>query len=160
NPLAVQAVEAADVVFFGPGSFFGSTLAAVTTGDIAEAVARTRARLVFVENVAPEGGGAPHGEDAVRVLHDHLVIKSGGEQIRFDVLRHADGSPGEIFPRDDGSVLVVAAVAREGTALHDEGLLAGAIARHVLAQGNAPLRPRPRTLRPPADHHGARRDLE
>jgi uncharacterized cofD-like protein len=160
NPLAVQAVEAADVVFFGPGSFFGSTLAAVTTGDLAEAAARSRARLVFVENVAPEEGAVPHGEDAVRILRDHLVIKSGGEQVRLDVIRHADGSTGEILPRGDGGVLVVASIAQAGATTHDEGLLAGAIARHVLAVGDAPLRPRPKTLRPPADHQGARDELE
>jgi len=160
NPHAVRAVEGADVVFFGPGSFFGSTLAAVTTGELAEAIARSGARLVFVENVAPEVGSVPHGDDAVRVLRDHLVIKSGGEQVRVDVLRHQDGGPGEIQPRDDGSVLILAPIAQPGTAVHDEAQLAAAIARHVLAEDDAPLRPRPRTLRPPGDHQGARAELE
>jgi uncharacterized cofD-like protein len=162
NPEAVRAVEAADVVFLGPGSFFGSTLAAVTTGDLGAAVARSGARVVFVENVAPEEGQVPHGPDAERVLRDHLVIKSGGEVVVLDVLRHLDG-PGleeHATRRPDGSLLVCAPLAQPGSRIHDAGLLAGVIARHILDDAAALASPPSRAIRPPRDHEGARTELE
>lgn len=161
NPEAVLAVEAADVVFLGPGSFFGSTLAAVTTGDLGGAVVRSGARVVFVENVAPEEGQVPHGEDAERILRDHLVIKSGGEVVSFDVLRHLE-APGEeqTTRRPDGSLLVCAPLAQPGSRIHDPGLLAGVIARHILEDAAAIASPPSRAIRPPRDHEGARAELE
>ena len=38
SPQATLAVAEADLVLIGPGSFVGSTLAALTTGDLADAV--------------------------------------------------------------------------------------------------------------------------
>ncbi len=161
NPEAVRAIEEADVVFLGPGSFFGSTLAAVTTGDLGGAVWRSGARVVFIDNVAPEEGTAPYGADAERILGDHLLIKSGGEIVTFDVLRHQDdpGACEEATSRQDGSLLVQAPLAQPGSRVHDDALLAGVIARHILRDSPA-ARPRQRSMRPPRDHDGARAQLE
>jgi len=157
----MRAVEEADILFIGPGSFFGSTLAAVTTGDLGGAVARCRGRVVFVENVAQEAAAAPHGADAERVLRDHLVIKSGGEIVVFDVLRHveADGAVG-VTRREDGSLLLCTPLARPGARVHDEAMLAAAIATHVLQEDDSAPASRAHARRPQGSHDAARSELE
>jgi uncharacterized cofD-like protein len=158
NPEAMRAVERADVVFIGPGSFFGSTLAAVTTGDLAGAVVRSGARVVFVANVALEEAAVPHDAEAERVLRDHLIIKSGGELVTMDVLRH--GEEERIATRADGSVEITARLAQPGSRVHDRDLLASALARYVLTEEGAPATMRPSSMRPPADQSAARGELE
>jgi uncharacterized cofD-like protein len=158
NPDAVRAVLAADVVFLGPGTFFGSTLAAVTTGDLGAAVATSGARIVFIENLVPEDGRRLGPGDAERILRDHLVIKSGGEAVVLDVLRHAEVT--RVEHRDDGSRLVFAPVAPEGSRLHDAKLLAAAVGSHFLASGDAPASLRAPSMRPPRDRDAARAELE
>jgi uncharacterized cofD-like protein len=53
-PLAVERILAADQVVIGPGSLFTSVLAAVAVGGIAEAVAATKAQVVYVCNLRGE----------------------------------------------------------------------------------------------------------
>jgi uncharacterized cofD-like protein len=109
NPLALEAVLAADLVFLGPGSFITSTLAAVMTGNLGEALAATRARLVLVHNLVPEPGQTSgYGlDDYVRLLRDHLCIASGVRDVPLAVLRHGvEAGPGPAFagsPDEDGS---------------------------------------------------------
>ena len=52
--LAVERIAGADQVVIGPGSLFTSVLAAVAVGGIAEAVASTKAQVVYVCNLRPE----------------------------------------------------------------------------------------------------------
>lgn len=96
NPEALAAIEAADFVFIGPGSFITSTLAALMTGDIGGALVRTSARRVFVHNLVPEGGQTRAFElsDYVRLLRDHLCIATGVSSVAFDVLRHGVSATG------------------------------------------------------------------
>lgn len=163
NPDALRAVSEADVVFLGPGTFFGSTLAAVTTGDLGAAVATSGARIVFIENLSPEDRRQLGPGDPERILRDHLVIKSGGEAVTLDVLRHADVEG--VVVRPDGSRLVSAKVAHDGARFHDAALLAGVIATHFLQRdrlgdGESPASLRPASLRPPRDRDEARAELE
>jgi uncharacterized cofD-like protein len=51
-PLAVDAVLRADVVVLGPGSLFTSVLATAVSPGIREAIGISRAKVVFVENLA------------------------------------------------------------------------------------------------------------
>lgn len=53
-PGAVDAIAAADQVVLGPGSLFTSVLAALAVPAIADAVAATRARVVYVANLCDE----------------------------------------------------------------------------------------------------------
>lgn len=158
NPDAVRAVCEADVVFLGPGTFFGSTLAAVTTGELGETVATCGAEIVFIENLAPEEGKRLGPGDPERILRDHLVIRSGGEAVVLDVLRH--GEQASVERRADGSRLVASPIAAPGARLHDVRLLAAAIAAHFLGDGGGPASPRPASMRPPRDREGARAELE
>lgn len=127
NPEAMEAILAADLVFFGPGSFVGSTLAAITTCDIAEALAETKARRVFVENLFPEPNLDYATHEVERILRDHLVIRSGGELVAFDVLRN--GAAVSATTREDGTSMLEAPVSRDGRT-HDVELFASALASH------------------------------
>ncbi len=158
NPDALRAVRGAEVVFLGPGTFFGSTLAAVTTGDLGAAVATSGARIVFIENLLPEEGKRLGPGDAERILRDHLIIKSGGESVALDVLRHS--AVPSVEARADGSRVVCAKVAQDGSPLHDVGLLAQAIADHFLGDEAGPASVRPLSMRPPRDRAEARAELE
>jgi len=53
-PLAVERILGADQVVIGPGSLFTSVLAAVSVHGIAEAVARSKAQVVYVCNLRPQ----------------------------------------------------------------------------------------------------------
>ena len=51
---AVEAIERADVVVVGPGSLYTSVIAAAAIPGITQAIAGTRARVVYVANLHPE----------------------------------------------------------------------------------------------------------
>jgi uncharacterized cofD-like protein len=53
-PLAVERIAEADQVIIGPGSLFTSVLAAVAVKGIAEAVASSKAQVVYVCNLRPQ----------------------------------------------------------------------------------------------------------
>ena len=53
-PLAVERIAGADQIVIGPGSLFTSVLAAVAVGGITEAVAASKAQVVYVCNLRPE----------------------------------------------------------------------------------------------------------
>jgi uncharacterized cofD-like protein len=129
SPQATLAVAEADLVLIGPGSFVGSTLAALTTGDLADAVVRSPARKVLVSNLAREAEEIADGGDHERILRDHLVIKSEGGAVMLDVLAHEEGEPRAIH-RSDGSCELRARLRRAAEATHDEELLTAALSHH------------------------------
>ena len=138
---AIEAIERADLVFFGPGSFVGSTLATLTTGDIAEAVVATRARRILVENLAPEPGAGPgFAEEHARMLRDHLVIGSRGGTVSFDRLAHDPERTGRIAGTD-GTTRWVAPLANFGGRVHDPALVSAAIGRLFSLGARAPTPP-------------------
>lgn len=133
SPEAIDAIARADLIFFGPGSFVGSTLAVLTTGDVASAIACASGRRVLIRNLPPNGEDVPRSgvsfEDHERILRDHLVIGSGGESVTFDVLRHAaDGLVR--MRRPDGSFECAAPMTDATGDAHDPARLADAIALH------------------------------
>lgn len=54
SPLAVEAVDKADLVLLGPGSLYTSVLAAAVVGELREALAATTGRVVYVANLRSE----------------------------------------------------------------------------------------------------------
>jgi uncharacterized cofD-like protein len=52
--MAVERISEADQVVIGPGSLFTSVLAAVAVQGVAEAVASTKAQVVYVCNLRPQ----------------------------------------------------------------------------------------------------------
>nr|WP_203708874.1 uridine diphosphate-N-acetylglucosamine-binding protein YvcK [Cellulomonas marina] len=72
SPEAVAAVESADWVVLGPGSWYTSVIPHLLVPGLRDALERTTARLVLVLNLSPEGETA--GMDAAAhldVLRDH-----------------------------------------------------------------------------------------
>jgi uncharacterized cofD-like protein len=116
-PKAVLAALAeADLVVLGPGSFFGSVLAAVGAPRLAAAVAASPGRRVLVHNLqAPATAG------------ERLVLLAGhGIPVDVVVVQHGAETAGV-----DGSVEVVAAdVARPHGLAHDPARL-GEVLRSV-----------------------------
>lgn len=53
---AVEAIAAADLIVLGPGSLYTSLLAILLVEELAEAIARSRARVVLVMNLMTEPG--------------------------------------------------------------------------------------------------------
>lgn len=143
---ALEAIVDADLLLFGPGSFVGSTLAVLTTGDVGRALAESSGRLVLVRNVARDEHtnvpGAVDFDDHERLFRDHLLIGTLGDRTSFDVLAHGD-SPGSSM-RPDGSVELVYPVARDGARRHDPDRLAAALAHHFELE--------PRSDPPPSIH--------
>ena len=129
----------ADLLLLGPGSFAGSTLAALMTGDLVRAVVATRARRVLVNNLAREPHASYGIEQHERILRDHIVIKSGGDSALIDAMSHTPlGHRAD--DRSDGSVAYASCVARPGEHTHDETLLAAALSQHfgLLSIGSRP----------------------
>lgn len=146
---ALEVIADADLLLFGPGSFVGSTLAVLATGDVARAVAESSARRVLVRNVAREEHtnvpGAVDFDDHERLFRDHLVIGTLGEPVPFDVL--TDAPQAGTFHRADGTRELLFSVASPGLRKHDGDKLRAALAHHFdLA---------PRSELPPSIHYGS-----
>lgn len=130
NPEAKRALSVADLVFIGPGSFVGSTLAALTTGDIASSVVSAPGRRVLVQNIVNEAGATYGIDQHERIVGDHLVIKSGGDSVSLDVLSNADAPAHRAEQRSDGSKEYFSPLRRAGEHAHDEDLLTSALSFH------------------------------
>ncbi len=129
NPEATRALLEADLVFIGPGSFVGSTLAALTTADLARALTRTRAKRVLVNNLEREANVGYGIDEHERIVRDHLLIKSGGDVVPIDALSHIlRGHRADA--RSDGSTEYASQLARPGEHAHDEALLRDSLAHH------------------------------
>lgn len=128
---AKRAVFEAEFVFIGPGSFVGSTLAVITTGDLATALASSPARRVLVKNLSHEtsqtGVSSAIGlDDHERVLRDHLTIMSGGEVVAFDVLAHTSRGQ-RVVPREGGAMAFAAPLVTDDGHHHDPDKVAAAL---------------------------------
>lgn len=129
-PEAVEAIQAADAVVLGPGSWFSSVLPHVLVPDLLGALMSTDARVVVMLNLAPQPG----------------ETEGFSPQEHLDVLfRHAPDLPVDVVLADEAAVtdrrgltdsvhgrgarLVLAALAApDGTPRHDPVLLAEALA--------------------------------
>lgn len=130
SPEAKRALAEADLVFIGPGSFVGSTLAALTTGDLGAAIVASPGRRVLVKNLGRETDATYGLDDQERIVRDHLVIKSGGETVSLDVLAHAEEDAPRAHTRADGSTELLARMRRGRELVHDAPLVAAALATH------------------------------
>jgi uncharacterized cofD-like protein len=131
-PEAVQAIESADWVVLGPGSWFTSVLPHLLVPELAAALVGTRARRLVALNLAPQPGEtegfSPHAH--LEVLADHAP------DLAIDVVladrAAAQGSTAELekAARRLGARLVLADLAvGDGSPRHDPRRLAGAFAQ-------------------------------
>ncbi|MBD8077723.1 gluconeogenesis factor YvcK family protein [Cellulosimicrobium arenosum] len=127
-PEAVQAIEAADWVVLGPGSWFSSVMPHLLVPELARALHTTRARLCVTLNLEAETG-----ETAGFSAADHLdVLHKHAPELRVDAVV-ADPSAVEDTDqlartaRRTGARLLLRQVSRgDGTARHDALRLAAA----------------------------------
>ena len=53
-PQCIEAIESADLIILGPGSFLTSVIPPLLVPDIAKALCQRRGHCVFIENIVPE----------------------------------------------------------------------------------------------------------
>ncbi|QCB51075.1 uridine diphosphate-N-acetylglucosamine-binding protein YvcK [Rhodococcus sp. PAMC28707] len=143
TPEAIAAIEAADLVVLGPGSWFSSVIPHVLVPDLLTALETTAAQKVLILNLAPELGETT-GFSAERHLHvlsqhapdfsvDYVVVDSafvpdGAE--RDHVARAAARLGADVMYVD---------VAESGTHAHHFGKLAAALGSIVSSRDEAPM---------------------
>ena len=72
-PEAREALEVADLIVIGPGSLYSSLVAVLLVRDLADSIARSRARVAFVMNLMTEPGETDRhtGVDHVMAIRRH-----------------------------------------------------------------------------------------
>ena len=90
HPLAVQAIEEADIVVIGPGSLYTSILPNILVGGISDALERTNATVIYVCNVATQVG-----ETDAYTVRDHVMAlqRHTSDDIADYVLANSDPLP-------------------------------------------------------------------
>lgn len=127
-PEAVAAVEDADWVILGPGSWYTSVMPHLLVPGLRDALLRTPARTIVTLNLSPESGetAGMRAEQYLEALHDHAP------DLRVDAVV---ADPGAVDDVDDlsattdrlGARLLLRQVGRgDGTPMHDPLRLAAA----------------------------------
>ncbi|MFC9788338.1 uridine diphosphate-N-acetylglucosamine-binding protein YvcK [Rhodococcus sp. NPDC127528] len=132
---AVEAIERADLVLLGPGSWFTSVIPHVLVPELLASLTETTARKALILNLAPEPGETA-GFSAER--HLHVLSQHAPELTVHDVVVDS-GSVPEGREREHlhraarrlGAEVGYADVAESGTAIHHAGKLAAALDRIV-----------------------------
>jgi uncharacterized cofD-like protein len=133
-PEALKAIEAADWLVLGPGSWFTSVLPHLMVPALRQALVATDARVIVVVNLAAEAGETPGfgAADHLRVLAEHAP-----ELRVHTVLADQHTAPEELAELQDivaayGARLVLGDVAEApGTPRHDPVKLAAAYSRII-----------------------------
>jgi uncharacterized cofD-like protein len=127
-PAAVAALEAADWIVLGPGSWFTSVIPHLMIPELARAVANPRARRVVTLNL-----DAQSGETSGYTAADHLdALGVHAPGVRFDVVIADPSAVGDagtlsaLAARWDARVLTRPLRAPDGSARHDPSALAAA----------------------------------
>lgn len=108
-PQVLKAIEAADLIAIGPGSLYTSLIPNLLVRDLAETIARSRARVVLVMNLMTEPGETD-GHAAADFL---LALRRHAPQVPIDdVLLNTAPIRGELIERyaAEGAVPVHAEV--------------------------------------------------
>jgi len=137
---ALDAIEAADMVVIGPGDLFTSLVPNLLVHGVGEALARSRARLVYVCNLMTKPNETPHYtvEDFVGTVAMYLGEAS------LDAVLHNTVWPAELSPdyAAEGSEPVRTSpskTVRAGLLVPGELLAAGRFLRHDPAKLAAAL---------------------
>ncbi|MDR0433043.1 MAG: uridine diphosphate-N-acetylglucosamine-binding protein YvcK [Bifidobacteriaceae bacterium] len=127
-PEAVAALEQADWIVFGPGSWYTSVIPHLLVPELAAAIAHSPARRLVTLNLVPQ-----RGETQGYTAADHLAaLHSYAPGIGFDVVivdpeAVSDlGALEALAAERGGKVLVRAVRAADGSPAHDPLALAGA----------------------------------
>jgi uncharacterized cofD-like protein len=141
---AVEAIQDADAVVLGPGSWFTSVLPHLLVPDLLAALVQTRARRIVALNLAPQPGETDgfSPEQHLDVLFRHAPrLRVDSVVADVDAVVDTRGLMAAVAAY--GARLVLAPVAaRDGTPRHDPERLAVAL-RRTLDHGTAAAEPRP-----------------
>jgi uncharacterized cofD-like protein len=87
-PLAVKAILKADLVAIGPGSLYTSILPNLLVPEIAQALIRTRAKKLFICNLATQPGETDNYgvADHVEAINRHVAMKTGEDGPFLDLV--------------------------------------------------------------------------
>jgi uncharacterized cofD-like protein len=139
SPEALRAIEEADWVVFGPGSWFTSVLPHLKVPELADALLRTSARRIVALNLEPQPGET----DDFSPQRHLEVLRAHAPDLRVDVVL-ADRNVVEErdvlekAARTLGGTLVLADVAAgDGSPRHDPARLAQAFAQ-IFVSGRCP----------------------
>ncbi|GAB2831759.1 uridine diphosphate-N-acetylglucosamine-binding protein YvcK [Actinoallomurus bryophytorum] len=141
SPEALRAVEEADWIVFGPGSWFTSVLPHLKVPELAGALLRTKAKRLVALNLAPQPGET---DDFSPQTHLE-VLRAHAPELKVDVVladRNLVDEPDvlEKAVRTLGGRLALADVAAEdGSPRHDPARLAQAFAQ-IFASGHVTRR--------------------
>jgi uncharacterized cofD-like protein len=141
SPEALRAVEEADWIVFGPGSWFTSVLPHLKVPELAGALLRSKAKRIVALNLAPQPGET---DDFSPQTHLE-VLRAHAPELKVDVVladRNLVDEPDvlEKAVRTLGGRLALADVAAEdGSPRHDPARLAQAFAQ-IFASGHVTRR--------------------
>ena len=127
-PETVQAIEEADWVVLGPGSWFTSVLPHLLVPELSAALHRTSARRCVTLNLSPETGNP-----AAMTRHEHLAaLREHAPELRIDAVIADPSAVDDLsllsdLAKEMGASLMLRQVqVGDGTANHDPVRLAGA----------------------------------
>ncbi|MDR0957483.1 MAG: YvcK family protein [Candidatus Nomurabacteria bacterium] len=83
NPVAIQAIEEADLVVIAPGNLYRSIAPALTVSGMGEALQKTSARKIYVANLVNKPGQTD--DFAVHDLAGEIERVAGGEFLNYVV---------------------------------------------------------------------------
>ncbi len=129
-PATVRAIEQADWVLLAPGSLFTSVLAVSALPDVASALARTAARVVWICNLQ-----ADQYESAGMTLTEHLAALRR-HRIRVDCALHDPAAELQFRPEPHGRgslELLRWPLRGAQPGAHDSGLLRAALLQELLS---------------------------
>jgi uncharacterized cofD-like protein len=139
-PEALTAVDTADWVVFGPGSWFTSVIPHLLVPDLAKALINTRARRLVVLNIAPQPG-----ETSGFSPETHLeVLIAHAPSLRIDAVLADAAAVSDVEKLREtvsvlGAELVVAPVSADGPApVHHPQRLAAAYTRIMCPDSPVP----------------------
>lgn len=137
-PDSLLAVQHADALIMGPGSWYTSVIPHVKLPAMREAIASSPAKRICLLNLSPQAGETEHFH-----LHTHLdVLHEIAPELRFDVVLADRGTVTDLPALQASALRVGAAVEiadvaeNDGSARHSPDLLAAAL-RRVLPERSA-----------------------
>ena len=135
HPLAVQAIEQADLIVIGPGSLYTSILPNLLVPGIADALMRSNTAVVYVCNVATQSGETEGYTVALHVaaLQSHTFddiadfVLCNSESQEFDIASRVSAVVHDGRPIDHTTVVLSDLVDPTHPVRHDSEKLADAV---------------------------------
>ncbi|WP_281080088.1 uridine diphosphate-N-acetylglucosamine-binding protein YvcK [Klebsiella quasivariicola] len=126
---AVEAIAEADLILIGPGSFYTSLLPILLLDEMAQALRRTPAPMVFIDNLGKEHSPAARLSLAERVA---IMERYVGKRVVDAVIA---GPKADIRGIDDRLVIQTPLEASDVPYRHDRALLRGALEKAIQLPG-------------------------